>query len=209
MLAIAAAACGRLEFTNEHRPDSRTPDGQPAVDAAFCAESPCSIVDKCGCESGQACQRTGATTDERSCITAGAATADEACSLDAECAAGFACVAVLGLEGRCQGYCAGDGDCATGLQCAELTEGVGIGICGSTCTLEGGCPVGNACKVELVVDFDSADAVAFPVCVPPAGGGVGTACKCRFDGSLPCATGTCMQVEALIFLGSVEHGVCR
>jgi hypothetical protein len=230
-LAVGAVACGRLEFSSDPRPDSRTPDDSPVVDAGVCAEVPCRLVEEqCGCADGKACQRTGATTDERSCIAAGTAAADEACALDAECAAGLACVAVLGTEGRCQRYCAGDGDCAPGLQCAELVEGVGIGICGSACTLDGGCPVGEACKIELVFDFDSANVVAFPVCVPPAGNAAGNGCSlstecaaglicdltpgtcgamCRFDGSLPCATGTCTSVEAPILLGGLEHGVCR
>ena len=42
-----------------------------------------------------------------------------------------------------------DADCAIGLECAGSDEGVGIGFCGSACTLAGGCPAGAPCKVVL------------------------------------------------------------
>jgi hypothetical protein len=229
--ALLLLGCGRLDFESQPRADGGVTVDSPADGAAFCQATPCKLtLDQCGCPGGQACQRTGATTDERGCIAEGTAAPDEPCSLDAECVAGYACINFLGGSGRCQRYCAGDADCGPGLECAQLVEGVGIGLCGSTCTLTGGCPGTDACKVLLANDFDTVGAAAVPACVPPAGATAGTTCNstiecaaglfcdltphvcspmCAFDGSLNCASGACTRVEAPIFLAGIEYGVCR
>jgi len=194
-----------------------------------CVADPCVIVlPQCGCRTGEMCQRTGATTDERGCVPEGSIAADEVCPLDAECVPGHACLAMPTGSPRCHQYCDDDTDCAPGLECASYDEGVGIGVCGSTCTLEGGCPGGATCKVVLAYDFDSANPVALPVCAAPGAAADGDPCAtsidcaaglhcdgancrpmCRQDGSLPCASGTCQADLAIIRLGNVEHGFCR
>jgi len=231
VLVLAIAACGRLDFT------SRPPDADVAtpdvldVDAGFCDQSPCKLVpDQCGCEVGQACQRVGATTDERACIAEGTVTLDGICTSGAECVAGHACIAVRDGLGRCMEYCAGDSDCSTGIACANLIEGVGIGFCGSPCTLASGCVIGMTCKVLLAYDITATGPVAVPICDIPTGASTGASCSsgldcaaglfcdvtgsgqcrplCRFDGMLDCTTGTCSTVDAPIMLGGVTHGVC-
>jgi hypothetical protein len=234
VVVLVSAACGRIGFgIAENSSDGGRDGGRDGVmidddGALVCGESPCRLVlDQCGCGAGQACQRVGATTDERACIANGTAPADGACSLDLDCVAGHACVG--SGAGRCQRYCASDADCGQGLECAQLLEGVGIGFCGSTCTLDGGCLGADTCKVIFAFDFDASEPVAAPVCQPATGATTGTACSnslecapglicdpnatvcrplCRFDGSLDCTSGACTLTVAPIVLGGVEHGIC-
>ena len=231
LLLLLLAACGRLGFEARSGTSDAMGDAQvDAVDAELCISDPCTLVSpQCGCKPGEACHRTGPTTETRGCVPEGSALADEVCSVDVDCAAGLVCVAQAVDSGRCHRYCAGDADCPSGLGCAQLVEGVGIGLCGSTCTLDGGCPAGTACKVVLSNDFDSAGPVALPLCAEPAGSGAGTNCQssldcapgvfcdeggvcrtmCRFDGTLDCAAGTCTAALAPIVMGGVDHGFCR
>jgi hypothetical protein len=231
-LALVAmlVACGRHHFdVVDSVSDARNADSaMPDADVP-CAQSPCQLVlPQCGCGSGLMCQRTGATTETRGCVTIGTIGADGACSVDADCIPGYLCVNFGGPISRCHAYCEQDGDCASGLQCAGYFEGVGTGMCGSTCTLEGGCPSGTACKVPLAGDFDSAGPAPTPTCADPSGANAGAGCTtsmdcaaglfcdngvcapmCRMNGTLPCVSGTCVQPLAPIFLANVEHGVCR
>jgi hypothetical protein len=232
VLFLLLAACGRLGFeARSGTPDTDAPiAGDAAVDAEVCISDPCTLVlPQCGCPEGKACHRTGATTETRDCVTEGTARADELCGGDDECVAGHVCIAQAVDSGRCHLYCAADSDCPPGKDCADLVEGVGVGICGSACTLEGGCPGNIACKVVLSIDFDSAGPVAFPLCADPNGAASGATCgssldcagglfcddagvcrpMCRFDGTLDCAAGTCTEALAPIVLGGVTHGFCR
>jgi hypothetical protein len=232
VLALVATlvACGRHHFDTVDGMNDAGERGDSSVDAeAQCAQSPCQLVlPQCGCGSGLMCQRTGPTTETRDCIPIGTIAADGVCSLDADCIPGYLCVNFGAATGRCHAYCEQDSDCAVGLQCAGYSEGVGTGLCGSTCTLEGGCPSGTACKVPVAADFDSAGPAPTPTCADPGGASAGGGCTtsmdcaaglfcdngicapmCRMDGTLPCATGSCVQPIAPIFLGNVEHGVCR
>jgi hypothetical protein len=232
LLLLLLAACGRLGFESRlgDTDGSVVPqDGSMPDDATFCMSDPCTLVPQCGCPSGMACHRTGATTETRGCVAEGSAGPDDPCSVDVECTGGHVCVAQAVDSGRCHRYCASDTDCAPGLACANLVEGVGVGLCGSTCSLASGCPAGSACKVILAVDFDSAGPVAVPLCGDPGGAGAGAGCgssldcaaglfcddggvcrpMCRFDGTLPCTSGACTDPLAPIKLGGVVHGFCR
>lgn len=234
VVVVVLVACGRLEFARAPELDGGgAPDTMRDPDSgALCAEPVCKLVlDQCGCATGQACQRVGATTDERGCIAEGTAGPSEVCTTDAQCVAGHACIALRAGEGRCQPYCASDADCAGASACANLVEGVGIGMCGAACTPGSGCPPGSACKVMLALDFDSAEPVAVAFCDTPSGGSVGASCgssldctaglfcdvsasgqcrpMCRFDGMLDCPSGACSTVDAPIVLGGITYGVCR
>jgi hypothetical protein len=228
---LLLAACGRLGFESRLAdPDAGVGQDTMLDSPSFCMSDPCTLVlPQCGCPSGKACHRTGATTDTRECVAEGTATADELCGEDVDCVGGHLCAAQSANSGRCHLYCAGDADCAPGLSCAQLTEGVGVGLCGSACTLDAGCPAGSTCKVVLAFDFDSAAPVAVPLCGDPTGGGSGAGCgsslecaadlfcddagvcrpMCRFDGTLDCTTGSCTNPLAPINLGGVGHGFCR
>lgn len=231
---IALTACGRINYDRIGEPDDGGIDGTPDTvigdDAPACVADPCVLLlPQCGCADTQMCQRTGATTEERTCVARGSVPVDQGCTLDALCVPGHACLAYTATMGSCHLYCDDDTDCAVGLECARYDEGVGVGVCGSACTLDGGCGAGNACRVNLVFDFDSGGGVALPMCAPSAGAAIGQACVggvdcaagafcdemgicrafCRKDGSLPCATGTCTDPIVPVRLGNVLHGFCR
>jgi len=230
---VALAGCGRVNYepiadASDDSVDAA--DGAVVIDAGPCSATPCEILlPQCGCASNQMCQRTGATTDERGCVPLGTVTRDNVCMLDSACEPGHLCLANTTNAGACHLYCNDDADCAPGIECAKYDEGVGLGVCGSACTLEGGCPAGTACKVNLTFDFNTAGGVALPFCGDPGGGPAGAACgsaqdcaagtfcdemgvcrtMCRQDGSLLCATGTCTDAIVPIRLDNMLHGFCR
>jgi hypothetical protein len=118
-----------------------------------CSADPCSVLDQCGCEAGQACDLDPAAFSEARGICR-TATPDgketTRCSSDQECAVGYSC-----MGDQCRMLCDDDADCGANrcevrisytVQSTGLPAYVpGVDACTKTCRLDklgaaGGCP---------------------------------------------------------------------
>jgi len=100
------------------------PDGG-ATTCALAAQDCPSSADKCdfGCQG---------TTLVVACIPGvGGGAIGSACSATAPCGRGGGCLTAVDAGTACRKYCAGDGDCASGERCHNVTVAI---TCGGTST---------------------------------------------------------------------------
>ena len=71
------------------------------------------------------CQGSAAVVDCQPSTDGGAV--GSACSTTAPCSRGTGCLSVAGMGVACRKYCSGDGDCATGERCHNVTVAVACG----------------------------------------------------------------------------------
>jgi hypothetical protein len=95
----------------------------PPTDSSTCkpVKGTCNSVPQCGCGAGENCDFVASGSDwVPSCISAGGASLDDACTKSSDCAKGFSCVGTL-----CRPFCATKADCtgdASGL-CLNVKSG--------------------------------------------------------------------------------------
>jgi hypothetical protein len=125
ILAVAAmiAACGSQGATGADAGVDAPGDTGAETGAAICdpAAQNCSAVEKCdfGCQ--------GSTAVVACIRSTGGGAVGSACSDAMPCARGTGCLTAPNAGAACRKYCAGDGDCATGERCHNVTVAVACG----------------------------------------------------------------------------------
>lgn len=219
-------SCGTAETVTDTTPndpgfctplvvDSITPIADPPDGAAACAEGDCNYQTQEGCPATQACRPQFNATEPEvhpGCEPAGAASAGEACSAQADCARGHFCA-----DGVCRKLCCG-GDwtgCSAQERCFRTLQvkaggqiiAAGADLCfpvGTCAPLDpGSCAdePGRECKI-----VDPTGAVA---CAPKSAAKLGDPCAppdvC--SQGLTCVGGRCIKLCA--FEGCMEPSCSR
>lgn len=175
-------------------------------DTGPCSETPCGLKPNCGCPAGQKCSLDD--TASRACVQAGTGSTGSTCMDDAECAAGYLCLATNpdGTMGACFPYCNADTDCTgNGSICVELATADGpipnAAVCTYACDLvtNSGCPTGHGCDLYgMDRDEDGNIDVDFTDCNSMVGAGTQGA-YCTDESG--CAPGYSCYTTELICLG--------
>ena len=189
---------------------------------------PCDPVAQCGCADGEGCH-VGGDAPEPTCSPAGDLGEEGACATDADCAAGFACHAELGLGGHCQAYCNQDDDCGGGVRlCNRPVAGTDVRTCTSDCdpldTVA--CGLEQKCTLSEGADgrwdarcLQHGGAIDFEECIEQWDCAPGYLCvevDVQFAECEPfcvvgdsCTSGSiCSSFLPSVVLGGVEYGYC-
>lgn len=253
VLAFGAAACAEgstetdggsnADATVNPNADARVnplADASPGPDAqqgtpdagSNCANSPCDLVQQCGCSSPQVCDLDSSAlpsggTECRDVLSPG--TEDNNCGSTFDCAAQHVCVG-----GTCRKYCNVAADCSGegGICIVQLTFGSpptdipGAVVCTRSCEPEkstaNGCPPAEAACHVYQYDPDgtpnSGDEELLTDCDTAGAGGDGatcassTDCQAGFDcvntGSLVCKQNCQCPTPGLCAGGACTTGTC-
>jgi hypothetical protein len=198
--ADAPATCGQSGTCSGARSCGLYPAGTqcaaPSCVSATTANraDTCSGTGTCSDAGVQDCSPYACSGGSGSCLTT--------CSVDGDCAAGFACAASV-CKRPDGGVCTVSADCASGACCAglcrnTLTDPSNCGGCGSACVLPNATAscTGGACNVAACnASFSNCDGSPATGCETAINtlsdcGGCAIACS-RANATASCATGTC------------------
>lgn len=210
-----------------------SPDLQGPADMTRYPYGDCDPVQQ-ACGPGQKCTfvddgRRSGTVATRCISVTGQGSAGDNCAREQaeaigrdDCGPGLLCFN-LGdaTTQRCQRYCAGAGDCASGTACVQFLSSIllsqPLGLCAPTCTLFGNdCPAGQDCSTIGYEASSTLPRNRAPLCRPTGTAQVGESCQTSLcapglmcnptggstptcavlcDAQHPCAAGTCTPLQ--------------
>jgi len=191
---------------------SAAPDAFSAPDAGPCDETPCSLLQQCGCLAGEGCYPVGSDV---LCEPAGSTPPGGGCTDESECVTGASCLVVSGSStGVCQAFCGDDGWCVADSHCIAVFSRLSrpVGACSLQCDPIGmsGCPSGLACTLSAQVRVPDGVTVLIAACVPPGSRPAGSPCltgQCA-PGVL-CVSGMCARICDLDAPACAGGEICR